>query len=54
MEQAYLDLKRKLDETKTTKKARKKRATCEKSIDQAFLDCDVDPDMMDGPVGADE
>ena len=53
MEQAYLDLKRKLDETKTTKKARKKRATCEESIDQAFLDCDVDPDM-DGPAGADE
>ena len=53
MEQAYLDLKRKLDKTKTTKKARKKRATCEESIDQAFLDCDVDPDM-DGPAGADE
>ena len=45
------DLKRKLD--KATEKARKKRAACEKSIDQALFDGDVDPDM-DGPAGADE
>ena len=51
MEAAYLDLKRKLD--KATEKARKKRAACEKSIDQALFDGDVDPDM-DGPAGADE
>ena len=56
MEAAYLNLKWKLDKTttKTTEKTRKKRATCEESADQAFLECDVDPDM-DGPVlGADE
>ena len=53
MEAAYLDLKRKLDKTKTTEKARKERAACEKSIDQALFDGDVDPDM-DRPAGADE